>query len=100
MTTIADPTIITTVRSESNPSKTYEIRKSNRDGTVYCTCPAWKFQKVSAGQPRMCKHLRGFLRQVNGLKLVVAETPKAPKAEQKVLFAPNSVTEEYEELTD
>ena len=30
-----------------------------KDGNVYCTCPAWKFQR-KAVQGRTCKHLVAF----------------------------------------
>ena len=53
-------TILDTVPSKSVPGKTYEIRKGG-DGTIYCTCPAWKFQRVSPGHnQRTCKHLTGW----------------------------------------
>jgi predicted nucleic acid-binding Zn finger protein len=31
--------------------------KQGRDGVVYCSCPAWKFQRKPAAQ-RTCKHVR------------------------------------------
>jgi predicted nucleic acid-binding Zn finger protein len=30
--------------------------KQGKDGVVYCSCPAWRFQKVAAAH-RSCKHL-------------------------------------------
>jgi len=48
---------IAKVRSSSNPDKVYEIVQSDKDGTVYCTCPAWKFSKSS---PKMCKHMKSL----------------------------------------
>lgn len=52
------PTVLATIRSSSNPSKFYQIRMG-RDGNVWCTCPAWKFQHAAA-KGRTCKHLRSF----------------------------------------
>lgn len=51
-------TVIATVPSHSNPAKSYNIRMG-KDGNVYCTCPAWKFQKVHP-KARTCKHLKAF----------------------------------------
>ena len=48
--------VIAIVPSDSNPSKFYEIRKG-ADNNTYCTCPAWKFQKVTPAK-RTCKHLK------------------------------------------
>lgn len=33
----------------------YEIRESQKDGKVYCTCPAWRF-----GHGKDCKHLIAY----------------------------------------
>ena len=42
----------------SNGYTVYQIIR-DAEGGVYCTCPAWKFQRVN---PRMrtCKHLQRF----------------------------------------
>lgn len=61
MTTNA--TILATVPSSSNPLKSYDIRLG-KDGNVYCTCPAWKYQKKHP-HDRTCKHLKAFAKQVN-----------------------------------
>lgn len=52
--------VLARVKSTSNPDKTYEIRKSNRDGKTYCTCPGWihKARKTEGG---MCKHLAKYI---------------------------------------
>ena len=42
--------------SKSNPSKSHEVRLG-ADGVVYCTCPAWKFQKLTPSC-RCCKHTK------------------------------------------
>jgi hypothetical protein len=52
--------LLATVPSQSNPSKSYEI-KEGADHTIYCSCPAWKFQRVTPGKnQRTCKHLKAF----------------------------------------
>ena len=33
----------------------YEIRQSQKDGRVYCSCPAWRF-----GRGKDCKHLKAY----------------------------------------
>jgi hypothetical protein len=55
---IALATVLATVPSSSNPEVVYTIRRG-ADGNVYCSCPAWKFQKLNPAQ-RTCKHLRGL----------------------------------------
>ena len=49
--------VMAVVPSGSNPFKCYEVR-CGHDGVVYCTCPAWRFQKQSAGSRKPCKHIR------------------------------------------
>jgi hypothetical protein len=46
------------VPSRSNPALMYNV-KVFRDGTKWCTCPAFKFQK---GDPKIrnCKHSRSL----------------------------------------
>ena len=56
MTTTA--AILATIPSQSNPEVVYTIRRGG-DGNVWCSCPAWKFQKL-APKDRTCKHLRGL----------------------------------------
>lgn len=51
-------TVLATVPSASNPEVVYTIKRGT-DGNVYCSCPAWKFQKLSP-QLRTCKHLRAL----------------------------------------
>jgi predicted nucleic acid-binding Zn finger protein len=52
--------VVSLARSVSKPENFYEIRFSFRDGLHYCTCPAWKFQRVAKNQPRICKHLKAL----------------------------------------
>lgn len=66
-------TLITTVASSSNPNLRHEIRLGG-DGVVYCTCPAWRFQRKSPAA-RQCKHMRqsastivGFLNRLRSRK--------------------------------
>ena len=50
-------TILSTVASSSS-DKTYNIVRG-ADGVVYCTCPAWKFQRLTA-EGRTCKHIKSW----------------------------------------
>ena len=56
---IATATVLATVPSSSNPEVVYTIKRGG-DGNVYCSCPAWKFQKGVSPKDRTCKHLRGL----------------------------------------
>ncbi len=53
-------TVVTTVKSDTRDGIVYEIRKS-AGGQVYCTCPAWRFGKVTksggAEWKAPCKHM-------------------------------------------
>lgn len=52
-------TVLAVAPSKSDPSKSYEIRRG-KDGTIYCTCPAWRYQHLKGGETRTCKHLAEF----------------------------------------
>lgn len=56
-------TLISLVPSSSNPNKAYEVR-CGHDGNVYCSCPAWKFQKKHP-HDRTCKHIKAVLRRAS-----------------------------------
>ena len=57
MNTVAASTkVLATFPSKSNPSKSHEVRLG-KDGVVYCTCPAWRFQKLTPSC-RCCKHTK------------------------------------------
>jgi hypothetical protein len=56
-------TVLLTVPSASNPAKSHEV-KLGKDGNVYCSCPAWRFQKVHP-HARTCKHIKAA--QAQGL---------------------------------
>jgi predicted nucleic acid-binding Zn finger protein len=54
-----------TVKTRKAPEAQFSVTGSKgttynvtiyRDGSGYCTCPAWRFQHVSA-QYRTCKHI-------------------------------------------
>lgn len=64
--------LLAQVPSQSEPDKSYEIRRSKKDGEVYCTCPAWT-KNIS----RPCKHLKALqpLVRQHGQGL-----PNAPRA--------------------
>jgi len=40
--------------SLSDPSRSYAVQ-TGKDGVIYCSCPAWKFQRLSPRE-RTCKH--------------------------------------------
>jgi hypothetical protein len=46
------------VKSETKPSKTYEIRETP-DGRLACTCNDWRY-KASVDPGHECKHIAGF----------------------------------------
>jgi len=50
--------ILATYRSASNPDRRYYINRA-KDGSVYCSCPAWRFQHKPASQ-RTCKHCEDY----------------------------------------
>lgn len=37
----------------------WEIRIGS-DGRLYCTCPAWRFQRVRVEERRPCKHIMAY----------------------------------------
>lgn len=39
--------------------------KQGRDGVVYCSCPSWKFQRVTPAL-RTCKHLAKAMEILRG----------------------------------
>lgn len=57
--TTATATILATIPSSSNAEVVYTIKRGH-DGNVYCSCPAWKFQKGVSPKDRTCKHLRSL----------------------------------------
>ena len=50
--------LLASVPSKTNPDLSYEIRRG-KDGVVYCSCPAWKHQRLPVAH-RSCKHLKSF----------------------------------------
>jgi hypothetical protein len=59
MTTELSPQVLTKFGS-TDGTATYEIRRSVRDGIVYCTCPGWRFSRAN-GQAKTCKHLTAWV---------------------------------------
>lgn len=64
--------IIATVPSKSDPEKTYEIRMG-KDGNMYCSCPAWKYQKKSP-KDRTCKHIDALNKAIKSQMKLNAES--------------------------
>ena len=48
------------------------------DGTVYCTCPAWRFQRRPAGDREPCKHILKVEKEMGKTlaKAVIAEVTR------------------------
>lgn len=57
--------IIGTVKSSSGEGS-YTVARG-ADGVVYCSCPAWRFQRL-APAARSCKHIRALSASVLGKK--------------------------------
>ena len=53
----APKTVIALFASASKPGHSHEVRVG-ADGNVYCTCPAWRFQKGVSPIGRQCKHTK------------------------------------------
>lgn len=70
--------LLATVTSKTNPGRKYEIRMG-KDGVMYCTCHAWKFNKT-------CKHLTGFMSEVY-LKAKVNKPTPVNDPESDILIA-------------
>lgn len=58
MQTSNSSVVLAVVQSSSNPEKTYNIVQGG-DRNVYCTCPAWRNQRLPVAG-RTCKHLTRF----------------------------------------
>lgn len=54
---------VATFESASRPGKFYTVTLAD-DGTPYCDCPPWKFQKVPADQRKDCKHIKEWIASV------------------------------------
>lgn len=102
--------LLAVVPSSSNPSVSYEVKRSQVDGVTYCSCPSWKFDMdgkklVGYARPssqRSCKHTRAVL---NGLLTppVAAQAapvaPKAPAAPKAAVAAPKASQAPSTDLT-
>jgi predicted nucleic acid-binding Zn finger protein len=71
-------TILATIPSKSNPSKSYQVRKGD-DGVIYCTCPAWAFSGKKPGG-HDCKHLRALRASMEAYARRVASKVAKPFA--------------------
>ena len=71
-------TDITITVPGSKPGTSYEIKEAS-DGSWYCSCPAWKNQKLPA-EWRECKHMtQAILAVVNLGNHVVGATEAAKR---------------------
>jgi len=73
------PSLIKKIPSRSSASIEYELMRGD-DGTVYCTCPAWKFSKGT----KSCTHVREYAGSTEA-KLDPAELEKLRKKEKAEL---------------
>lgn len=76
---IAPKTVLATFPSESKPGHVHEVRLG-ADGVVYCTCPSWRFQKLTPSL-RTCKHTKAFVARVThgGVTLRAQGAVELPK---------------------
>jgi hypothetical protein len=51
--------------SRSRPGKYYTVTLAD-DGTPYCDCPPWKFQKIPASDRKPCQHIIAWQSGQNG----------------------------------
>ena len=72
----APKTVIALFASASKPGHSHEVRVG-ADGNVYCTCPAWRFQKGVSPIGRQCKHTRMAVANM------VANSPRPAKSAPK-----------------
>lgn len=75
------PKVLKTFPSSSS-DRTYEVRLAE-DGIVYCTCPAWKFQKGKDKEERACKHMR--MMGLRGDSMMTGKKVSAKKPAKKVV---------------
>lgn len=68
-------TVLATVPSSSGAGS-YEIRLGG-DGNVYCTCPAWKYQKLPPKE-RTCKHMKALSGQIASMTKKLTTKAAAP----------------------
>lgn len=54
--------VVQRFESKSKPGRFYEVERA-ADGSLYCSCPKWKFQKGVLPQDRICKHIEAVLRE-------------------------------------
>jgi len=43
--------------SKSKPGHSHAVARSHSTGDTWCTCPAWKFQRIPPAD-RVCKHIK------------------------------------------
>ena len=48
---------ITKLTIMGDSGREYEIGVAERDGSLWCSCPAWKNTRQRAANERLCKHL-------------------------------------------
>ena len=83
---IAPKTVLATFPSASKPGHAHEVRMG-ADGVIYCTCPSWRFQKLTPSA-RTCKHTEALMsRATHGGHTLrtqgITEAPKAVRPSRK-----------------
>lgn len=100
--------LLAVVPSASDPNKSYEIKQSQNDGVIYCSCPSWIFDQegkklVGYARPskeRSCKHIRAYTAghlTPPTVKVVKApaQAPVSPAAPKEVNVSTLRKTAEY-----
>ncbi len=62
VTTVGPAVSLAKFESASTPCHFHEVRRG-KDGNVYCTCPAWRFQR-KAPEDRTCKHIASLAKAI------------------------------------
>lgn len=81
---IAQKTVLATFPSVSKPGHVHEVRLG-ADGVMYCTCPSWRFQRVTPSLREPCTHMLKLMKHVTcgGVTLRAQGAVELPKPVRK-----------------